>query len=173
MGGECLNCDFRKIDRINMIFQNMKKKISLLVAVTLLSVASAFAQGGTTGPLTWNLNNGTLTISGEGAMPDYGGGESPWYKYRLSVNTVVVETGVTSIGNMAFFNCQNLTSVTISNGVTSIGDYAFSSCEKLTLITIPNSVMSIGEEAFYGCWSISSITIPKSVTSIGNSAFYY
>jgi len=49
----------------------MKRKLLLLVAVMLFSTATISAQSGKTGPLTWNLENDTLTISGKGVMPDY------------------------------------------------------------------------------------------------------
>jgi hypothetical protein len=108
---------------------------------------------------------------------------------------------VTSIGNGAFKNCNNLTSVTlesnaivstnrsstqslervfgtqvktyiIGDGVTAIGDYAFSGCSGLTSITIPGSVTSIGTNAFIYCSGLTSITIPGSVTTIGKQAFW-
>ena len=74
------------------------------------------------------------------------------------------------IGEMAFFDCDGLTSVVIPNSVTSIGHEAFNYCHGLTSVTIPNSVTSIGNWAFNGC-SLTSVTIPNSVTSIGNDAF--
>ena len=86
----------------------MKKKLLFLLTALLLSGVSAFAQGGTTGPLTWNLNDGTLTISGTGAMPNYGEREAPWYNYRESINVGVLETGITGIGVHAFFDCISL-----------------------------------------------------------------
>ena len=125
--------------------------------------------------LTWTLDaDGTLNISGMGAMKDYGydSNRNPVYK-NSNVKKVVIEDGVTSIGESAFFYCSSLTSITIPDSVTSIGDYAFFNCSSLTSITIPDSVTSIGESAFYGCSSLTSITIPDSVTSIGNSAFSY
>jgi len=81
-----------------------------------MSVASAFAQGGTTGPLTWQLTgtapNYTLTISGVGEMPDYYDiATIPWAAYRESITIVVVESGVTSIGSYAFFCYEALTSM--------------------------------------------------------------
>ena len=123
--------------------------------------------------LTWTLyEDGTLTISGTGAMKDYdySANQSPVYN-NLKVKKVVIEDGVTSIGNWAFESCNNLISITIPDGVTSIGAYAFSNCWYLTNITIPNSVTSIENYAFRNCSSLTSITIPNSVTSIGSYAF--
>ena len=122
--------------------------------------------------LRWTLSNGTLTISGTGAMEDYYYNVvSPWYDYRSSILSVIISDGVTSIGSCAFKDCSSLTSVTIGNSVTSIGWSAFEGCSSLTSITIPNSVTSIGELAFRYCSSLTSVTIPNSVTSIGWSAF--
>ncbi len=119
--------------------------------------------------LTWTLDsNGTLTISGEGKLDGY---YSP-FNGNKSITSVILNPGVTCIGNYAFSDCSSLTSVTIPNSVTSIGDYAFYYCKGLTSITIPNSVTSIGDYAFYGCWYLTSVTISNSVTCIGNYVFY-
>ena len=76
---------------------------------------------------------------------------------------------VTTIENMAFWKCCDLTSVTIPNSVTTIGHNAFEGCSSLTSISIPNSVTTIGRSAFTGCTSLTSITISNSVTSIEHS----
>ena len=125
------------------------------------------------GNLTWKLyEDGTLTISGTGAMKNYDYNDNPSPVYNNSnVKKVVIEDGVTSIGNSAFNECISLTSITIPDSVTSIGTYAFSGCRSLTSITIPDSVTSIGAYAFQSCSNLTSITIPDSVTSIGASAF--
>ena len=115
--------------------------------------------------VAWTLDsNGLLTISGTGAI-----NQASYPKD--SVVSVVIEDGVTSIGNNAFSGCSALTSVTIGNGVTSIGDWAFYGCSGLASVTIPDSVTSIGWCAFDGCSGLTSVTIPDSVTSIGDSAF--
>ena len=123
--------------------------------------------------LTWKLDaDGTLTISGTGAMKDYDikDNESPVYK-NSKVKKVVIEDGVTSIGDWAFYYCKSLTTITIPDSVISIGNYAFTGCKDLTSITIPDRVTSIGERAFANCSSLTSIKIPDSVISIGESAF--
>ncbi|MCI7369070.1 MAG: leucine-rich repeat protein [Firmicutes bacterium] len=169
-----------------------------------MSAFADTAKSGTCGDnLTWTLQDGVLNISGTGDMEDYlthrfDGKEittAPWREYYDTIKSVVIEAGVTSIGNWAFswcssltsvtipesvtsigmsaFNCCNsLTGVTIPDGVTSIGSYAFNSCSNLSSAIIPDSVTSIGNSAFSGCSSLTSVTIPDSVTSIGRDAFY-
>ncbi len=82
-----------------------------------------------------------------------------------------VEYTVTTIGEEAFYGCEDLTSVSIPGSVTTIGYSAFDSCSGLTSITIPGSVTTIADYAFYGCSGLTSITIPGSVSRIGNFAF--
>ena len=153
-------------------------KTKLLLAAMMLSMSlSLFAQSGTCGDnLTWTLSNGILTISGTGAMKDYtydNKPTAPWYSYSSSIKTVIIEDGVTNIGNYAFAYCSSLTSITIPNSVTSIGYHAFEYCSSLTSISIPNSVTSIRFLAFFRCTGLTSITIPTSVTSIEYEAFEY
>ena len=123
--------------------------------------------------LTWKLDaNGTLTISGTGAMKDYDYDSNPSPVYNNSdVKKIVIEDGVTSIGNFAFHSCSSLPSITIPDSVTSIGNFAFESCNSLSSITLSNNITSIGDFAFHGC-PLTSITLPDSVTSIGYAAFH-
>ena len=147
------------------------RKTLLLLILTLFSFSAIHAQ------ITSTLSDdGTLTISGTGNMPDFSINvnnrtTAPWDSQRDKIKTVVIKDGVTSIGKYAFFWCSGLTSITIPNSVTSIGEHAFANCSGLTSITIPNSVTSIGDGAFSSCSGLTSITIPNSVTSIGNGAF--
>ena len=136
--------------------------------------ATASPTSGTCGEnLKWELDNGTLTISGTGRMYSYD--ESwlvPWYASNINIKKTVIKRGVTSIGARAFEDCTSLTSITIPSSVTIISDYAFYRCTSLTSITIPSSVTNIGDGAFEDCTSLTSITIPSSVTNIGDYAFY-
>ena len=87
------------------------------------------------------------------------------------ITSITIPSGVTKIGNSAFWQCIALRSVTIPNTVTVIDDDAFNDCKALTRITIPNSVTSIGECAFMVA-GLKTITIPSSVAVIGDGAFY-
>ena len=118
-------------------------------------------------------NDGTLTISGNGEMKDWEKSYVvAWDSNRENIKNVIINNGVTSIGNYTFSDCRSLTNITIPNSVTSIGVDAFYYCTSLTNITIPNSVTSIGGKAFVFCRSLTSITISDSVTSIGGGCIW-
>ena len=122
--------------------------------------------------LTWKLVGDTLTISGTGEM------ESrtvpllvPWFKKRALIKKVLIENGVSSIGDHAFCGHENLNNVSIPDSITKIGDAAFFRCTSLTNVIIPKNVMSIGGMAFECCSKLTSISIPDSVKEIYSSAF--
>ena len=71
---------------------------------------------------------------------------------------VTIPSGVTNIGNWAFFNCNGLTSIFIPSGVNEIGEYAFYLCRNLVDVFIPNSVAGIGQYAFYNCSKLERIS---------------
>ena len=140
----------------------MKKQGFTILLILLISMISTKAFADASGKcgdnLTWTYVEAThtLTISGSGAMDNYDyssirSTRSPWYNYSEMIKKAVIEGGVKSIGQYAFYKCTGLTSVTIPNSVTSIGEYAFQDCSGLISVTIPNSVTSIGEYAFDGC----------------------
>ena len=165
----------------------MKKRlVSILCAAAMLmsmvvmpanaeDTSSEITSGSCGDNLTCVLTeDGTLTISGSGAMESYTQSNydtTPWFEYRESVKSVIIESGVTSISDFAFYYCTAMESITIPDSVESIGNRAFYSCSSLTGITIPDSVTSIGKYTFYGCSALTEISIPGSVTSIGAGAF--
>lgn len=140
------------------------------------SVKASAASSGTCGDrVTWNLSDdGVLKISGTGEMynfkyPDY----SPWYSLRNSINSVLIDSGVTTIGDYAFRNCEGLEEISIPNGIISVGMAAFETCFSLQGISLPNSVAEIGESAFESCTSLKSFSIPSSVSCISRNMFAY
>lgn len=168
-----------------------------IAPVASVTASAETIDSGTLGEnLTWVFDNSwTLTISGTGDIPDFfDDNDAPWYSEKAAINRVVIEDGVTSIGNGAFCNATNLKSVIIPDSVTSIGNGAFSGCTDLKEINVPDSVTSIGVGAFFGTSWLESkqeenplvivnnilvdgykcfgdVVIPDSVTSICNGAF--
>lgn len=133
----------------------------------------------------------TLTIIGNGNMPNYPadkyeGSIAPWRNNSNIDNfleKVVISDGVTTIGDNAFFACDNLISVTIPNSVTSIGETAFYGCTDLESVIIPDgttdsgdaalqrsNLTSIEKDAFLNCTGLTSITV-FDMTADGDSAF--
>ena len=109
---------------------------------------------------------GILTIKDE----DYVG-DMTMFKGKTTLQSVVIPTCVTSIGESAFNGCTGLVNITIPDTAISIGEYAFSGCTGLVSIIIPNGVKTIGDDAFEQCINLTSITIPDSVVSIGVGVF--
>ncbi len=144
---------------------------------TFVALSEIIASGTCGDNLTWVLYyDGELVISGTGTMTNWESSSSsnvPWYDYRSQIETVTVESGVTSIGAYALYDCDSLTSINLGDSVTSIGRRAFYECNGLTDVEIPDNVTSIGWYAFYNCDSLKNVSIGDGVTSIGYEAFAY
>ena len=127
---------------------------------------------GNDGKVTWTLDkDGKLIIEGQGEMEDYQDGDAPWYKYRDSIFTVVVESGVIDIGTYAFSGCSSISSIEFPEGLLNIYDYAFSGCGSLTSVKLPNSLEAIHTYVFSGCGSLTSIELPESLKHIFEGGF--
>ncbi|MBR6593791.1 MAG: leucine-rich repeat protein [Clostridia bacterium] len=159
----------------------MKRALTILTVFLLLIntgvlFVSASETSGTWGQLSWTLKDGILTISGEGEMqneidypdPDH---ELGWQSYADIIERVVIENGVTTIGELVFWNHTNLVSVTLPQGLTTIHRCAFSNCTSLTDINIPDTVTYLGGSCFSGCIRLKDIILPDSVTTIDAGAF--
>ncbi|MBQ1507488.1 MAG: leucine-rich repeat protein, partial [Ruminococcus sp.] len=149
---------------------------------------------GTTGDCQWSFDEstGTMTISGSGAMEDYDEDtDVPWYSYRSDIKSLVIEDGVTAIGNYSFINSGVSGSVYLPASVDTVGSHAFQGCSSLNDIYLSN-VKTIGEEAFAasgilnadlsaaekidckafdGCSNLSMVTFGDKLTEIGGFAF--
>lgn len=156
--------------------------ISMMLTILPVNAITALAANDSCGAnLTYKLTQNTddpdtytLTIGGEGAMYDYSSSYTtvPWNAKKSRITSVVIEDGVTSIGDNAFEDCSSLKSVSGMKGVTSLGKWAFYKCTSLESFAIPSGVKSIPDCLFYDCSKLNSVTIHDQVTSIGSSAFF-
>ena len=123
--------------------------------------------------LSWSFSGGTLTISGSGAMENYGNNKNvPWYGFRNEIIRIVFPNGITSIGNMAFYECKNITSIAIPNSVTKIGRYSFAFCEGIKMLNLGNGIEIIDESAFTNCYNLPSVKLPDTLRKIEREAFF-
>lgn len=142
--------------------------------IALLALPEETLSGTCGDALTWSLTPaGVLTISGSGAMYDYQGlsTPTPWYDYINVITELVLEEGMTHIGDYAFWSIPSVTELNIPTTVESIGRLACSYMTGITQLDIPQSVTTIGESAFAGCSGLTALVIPDNVTSVGELAF--
>ena len=120
---------------------------------------------------TYSLDDaGNLTISGNGAISDYVDGKTP-FANSVPIKKVIIEEGITHIGNYAFSSCHDIQSIELPESLTGIGEYVFENCTSLTSIIIPDSVTSIGQYAFSGT-AVKSVVIPESVVTLDTNSLF-
>ena len=166
------------------VISSERMDASALVTEVAHKLGREPAKNGHCGPGTeWMYKDGILTISknkyaDNGEMGDFYPQSipkcvnTPWWSEHEKITSVIIENGVTNIGERAFQGYSRLISVNIPKSVTAIEYFAFDGCCSLTSINIPNNVTIIGDFAFYGCSNLASVNIPNSVTSIGFGAFH-
>lgn len=162
----------------NTLKQNSRRLVALLFAamffLSICQVVMAAETSGTCGDnIIWTLNGTTLTISGSGVIQDYQEFSlAPWNEYADSIYAVVVEDGVTRIGNFAFFGLTKVSAVNLADSVASIGEYAFYGCTRVELLNLGNGLQEIGRSAFEECTGLMSVKLPEGLKSIGFHGFY-
>lgn len=179
------------------IVRNLSKEDEVITLYAQWSSAK-IAKGKVDGTeLSWVIDaDGTLIFSGTGPIPYMDQSYGKWWRakeYKDQVKAIIVEEGVTNIGDYAFYGMSNVESIQIwakisqigrlgmnlsalkevrlPDSLTSIGDDAFWNCTSLKDIRLPDSVARIGEYAFWNCTSLTEINLPDSLTIIGMSAF--
>ncbi len=185
-----------------IMIMKRNEKLNVAMFSVLLFAFCAFTnnvmawQGNGTSSDPWQIKDGggngvrayvsgsTLRIDGSGNMADFWSsteGEAPWnYQYydnSSSITTVVIQDGVTNIGDRAFHDLKNLQKITIPSSVAKIGRQAFYMehvpNNNFQSITIPNSVTEIEGEAFKNCTNLKTVTIENGPVALNFSSFYY
>lgn len=144
----------------------------LMAAENLPIVVSSVTDTVDTG-FTWSYENGTLTILGEGAMPDFEASGAPWAQYETEIESVVIGEGITCIGSYAFVDCTALKTLSLPDSLTAVRSYAFWRCTALEDLSFLEGVSSISAGAFSECTGLKNVVIPDGVTYIGDCAFEY
>ena len=136
----------------------------LLFALFFVMAAGIQAQNsGNAGPLQWQYDKETkkLTISGQGAIPDYEEDAQPWAPFAREIKTAEVGEGVTMIGDNAFTYSLKMEKISLPKTLTEIGYHAFYSCQKLASVSIPATVKKIGDRAFQECFELKEIEVDE------------
>ena len=87
------------------------------------------------------------------------------------ITSIIIPEGYTTIGDYAFYDCENLEKVILPSTLKTIGKMAFANCFKLSEIVLPDSVTMLGEKAFYCCKTLKHVTFSKGLSIIPKYAF--
>ena len=155
------------------ITATVKKNKSETCTVTVWGTCGAATNKDGERSVQWTLgSNGTLTVKGTGAMTDYDGTSQPWKANKEKIEKVVVEEGVTTIGNYAFYQCTNLDKIEFATTITSIGQSAFGKAKLSQELVVPGTIKSLGASAFAECTELTNITLAAGEgISYGNFLF--
>lgn len=170
------------------MFENVTEDLTVYAA---FKTDTLLARGECGATVSWKLNaDGVLTVYGEGEMSNFGSASAqPWYSYQSSIKSVVLEDGVTSVGNYAFSNCTKMTSVTILGSLTRLGTDAFNNCSGLVATHITDmaawctksmpaslgiyaSPLYYSKNLYLNGTLVTDLVIPDTVTRISTVAFY-
>ena len=161
--------------KLGILFATVIMIVLFAVSVSAKEVVDSGECGAQGDNVTWVLyDDGELIISGDGDM----GNKIYWIQYsyndpdKVQIKSIVINDGITGIGNGAFSNLQYVTDITIADTVTYIGNSAFSSCNSLEKLELSENLVSIGDNAFESCYSLTDIILPDTLKSIGERAFY-
>ncbi len=146
--------------------------LSLLIILSIAPTNIVTKANATDERIRWSFDGETVTISGTGELStEYTHTEEFILTLWDSCKNVIIEEGITSIGESALGQFINIERIELPDTVTEIGKWAFYECEKLKEINLPDSVTVIGDRAFEKCSSLDNLNLPKNIIEIGERAF--
>lgn len=149
--------------------------ICALAALMTIAASAAPEQEyptGVSGEATWTLKGDTMYITGQGMLSGVSNADcQPWEYFQDQIRHVVVEEGVTLIGDTIFAHTYNLETVTIADSVTEICEGAFRNCYALKTVKLPANLQTLGNFAFAYCEKLESAELPDTLTKMGGSVF--
>lgn len=148
----------------------MKKHTGIIYGLLLIAVFLAGSMAHTTRAtaeetaVTYTYENGTLTFQGSGAIEKQTDGEeSPWRSYKDTATKLVVEVGITEIGDSAFSGFTKLQEISLPRGLKLLGNNCFEKCSSLTSVSIPRRVTTWRDYCFRNCTSLTSVSIGRAL----------
>ena len=147
------------------------------LTVAFMTVAAAAAPEqeyptGVSGEATWTLKGDTMYITGQGMLSGVSNADcQPWEYFQDQIRHVVVEDGVTLIGDTIFAHTYNLETVIIADSVTEICEGAFRNCYALKTVKLPANLQTLGNFVFAYCEKLESVELPDSLNQMGGSVF--
>ena len=146
----------------------MKKHTGIIYGLLLIAVCLAGSMAYTAKvtaeetEVTYTYENGTLTFRGTGAIEKQTDGEeNPWRSYKDTATNLVVEVGITEIGDSAFSGFTKLQKISLPKGLKLLGDNCFEKCSSLTSVDIPRRVTTWRDYCFKACTSLTSVSIGR------------
>lgn len=121
--------------------------------------------------MTWKLENGTLTITGDGYLGGWST-QPPWYLFRSMIKKAVFSGTIESIGKHTFLDCTELTEVVWAPTIAYVFERAFKGCTGLTSITIPDTVTNMYNGVFTGCTALQTVTLSNKLKELSRYTFY-
>lgn len=142
--------------------------LALLAEDDILASGNCGAEGDGSN-VTWVLTtDGTMILSGTGAVAAYDDRDRPWYDYRYQILRLEVKKGITSVGGFRY--CFTLQEVSLPEGLISLDEFAFMDCQKLQEIRLPKSLKTLGRGTFAGCHALPEIELPEDLETVGEGA---
>lgn len=121
--------------------------------------------------MSWKLENGTLTITGDGYLAGWST-QPPWYPFRSMIKKAVFSGMLESVGRHTFLDCAELTEVVWAPTIAYVFERAFKGCTGLTSITIPDTVTNMYEGVFTGCTALQTVTLSNNLKELPCRTFY-
>ena len=163
----------KHVQKLFALFCTAALLVGLFPAAPAQAAGTVVDSGSCGDTVTWTLTSeGTLTLSGEGSTWAYPEEYPPFFDYVEAITSIVVEAGVTSIGDYLFFELYNVTEVSLPNTLTYIGECAFGYCLALTRVSLPNSVTDMGMGVFMYCIGLFDAKLSTGMDYVPAYTFY-
>ena len=146
------------IQRITAAYEGFTVEFTLAV----VDADDLYGQLGDMAYWLYENTSSTLTVFGIGAtdaMSNYG--DKPWETVRSSILHIVVEDGITELGDYTFDSVSKALDVSLGNTLETVGVGCFQYCSALTSLTLPSSLRQVKDRGFIGCSGLTEVHVAE------------